>query len=486
MNSPSVKFADRINPIVVKEIRQAVKGRFTSWTLILTLAIELIIIGFVLVFSKDIGKNFSIGQSLFVGLLMFLLFVCVFLVPVSTGTRISSEKTSSNVDLFFITTLKPVQIISGKLLTAIIVILLFFTASLPFMTLTYLLRGLDLPTIFVILVFNFLVTAGCVQFCIFQACLPGGIVSRIMRLLITLFILLVVYQIAGAASSEMLHKGIGSTITTWDFWSHALTSVSYILIGLGFLFVISVALISPTSANRVFSVRLYLLFSWLATGIISVIWFFAAQNRSFLQAWLMLMTITFAINMLASVCERQIPSQRILKDIPKKPILRLPAFFLFSGPAGGVSFSIIMLTMTFLIYSLISEIIAPPLKAFSDSNQELLLTAIGLALYACCYSLTSLNIKAAFFKKSSTYSTMTGIISFLLVGSILPVIIGFLLRQNIWEELSPLWYIGNPMVLLLEEKIWVECFTFTGIWASVAFSISLPWFFRQLKSFKPI
>jgi hypothetical protein len=50
---------------------------------------------------------------------------------------------------------------------------------------------------------------------------------------------------------------------------------------------------------------------------------------------------------------------------------------------------------------------------------------------------------------------------------------------------SPIWYIGNPLVLFIEDKIWVECFTFTGIWAVVAFGAFLPWFIGQLRVFKP-
>jgi len=484
MNSSSEKFNDRINPIVLKEMRQAVKGKFTSWTLMLILVIQLTTIGSVLVFSEDIGKNFDIGQGLFMGLLGFLLFICLFLVPIFTGSRLSSEKSDNNVDLFFITTLKPSQIIWGKLFTALVVTLLFFTASLPFMTLTYLLRGLDLPTIFIILAFDFLVTAASIQFCIFLACLPGNLVSRILRLLGAIIALFIVFEAATAGSFSMLYEGIGSTITTWHFWSRALTAVSFIIIGIGLLFALSVALISPASANRIFGVRIYLLFTWLATGIIASIWFFTTDN-DYLRPWLILMIIMFGVNMLASICERQTLSQRVIRDIPKKLILRIPAFLLYSGPAGGVILSMLMLTATLVTYSLLSKTELSLPKAGSNSSEELFLIAIGLALYACCYALTSLDVKTIFFKKTvSTRSTVIGIVAFLIVGSILPVIIGFLLRQNPWYELSPLWYIGNPLVLFLKKKIWVECFTFTSIWAIIVVSLSVPWFYRQICSFK--
>jgi hypothetical protein len=488
MSLSAVKLNDRINPIVVKEMRQAVKGKFTSWTLMLILVIQLAIIGSVLVLSKDIGKNFSIGQGLFTGLLGLLLLICLFLVPIFTGSRLSQEKASNNVDLFFITTLKPSQIIWGKLFAALVVTLLFFTASLPFMTLTYLFRGLDLPTIFIVLAFDFLAVAACIQFCILLACLPGGIVSRIIRLLGVIIALFIVFEIITASSYQMLYSGIGSTITTWHFWSRALTVESLVLIGIGLLFSLSVALISPVSANRLCGVRTYMLFTWLSCGIISSIWFFTTGNRFYIQPWLMFMVIMFGISMLASVCEHQTLSPRVVKDIPKNRILRIPAFLLFSGPAGGVVFSLIMLIITLLIYPLMLKIGLLFNRDTLNINdyREFYLIAIGLALYICCYSLTSLDIKIIFFKKSiSTQTIIIGIISFLLIGSILPIIIGFLIRQNLWQELNPLWYIGNPLVLFLEKKIWVECFTFTSVWVIIALAISLPWIFRQIRGFKP-
>ena len=52
-----------------------------------------------------------------------------------------------NVDLLFISTLKPRAIMAGKLQSAVILVLMVFSACAPFMTFTYLLRGLDMPTI---------------------------------------------------------------------------------------------------------------------------------------------------------------------------------------------------------------------------------------------------------------------------------------------------------------------------------------------------
>ncbi|HAL44707.1 MAG: hypothetical protein A2Y12_05065 [Planctomycetes bacterium GWF2_42_9] len=485
--SLSVKIGEWLNPIVIKEMRQAVKGSFTSWTLMLVLAIQLVIIGCVVVLSEDIGKNFDIGPGLFTGLLAVLLFICLMFLPLFTGGRLSQEKSNSNTDLFFITTLTPVQIIRGKLFAALTVALLFFTASLPFMTLTYLLRGLDLPTIFIILAYNFILTAFSIQFCIFLGCIAGGIVSRILILLACLIPLFILFQAGIASSSGMLHKGLGSTLGTWEFWSNALTFTSVMLIVIGLLFVLSASFIAPTSANRLLGVRLYLVFTWLAAGVIAVSWFFGTGEKDYINIWLVTMVLIFGTNMIASVCEHQPVSKRIASVIPKKLIRRIPAFLFYSGPAGGVVFSAVAMTATLLVYPLLSMAGSKFNNSISVSSNETYLISIGLVFYFCCYALTSLDIKTIFFKNSiSTRSTIIGIIALLIIGSIVPIVIGFLMRKNLWQELPPLWYIGNPLVLFLKKKIWVECFTFTSVWLIIVLSFSMPWFVKQFRSFRPI
>jgi hypothetical protein len=476
---------DCFNPIVVKEMRQAVKGRFTTWTLMIFLAVQLTIIGMVLILSKDIGKDFSGGRGLFGGLSGVLLFVCLLILPVFTGFRLSSERSSNNVDLFFITTLKPRQIIWGKFFTSMITALLFFAAALPFLTLTYLFRGLDLPSIFVSISFLFLMVLAGIQFSIFLASLPGGMASRVMRFLFLLFVLFILFQSTLTVSIGLMYGGIGSAIGTWEFWRGALTVTTLVIIDIVLLFSLSVALISPQSANRAFGVRLCLLFTWLASGIVAFAWFFDTGNKDYLQTWVVVMVLMFGINMLSATCEHQKRSARVTRTIPKRLILRVPAFFLYSGPAGGIALSILMLITSLLLFGIFSGVV-PSKPGVNHDMQETFLIAIGLSLYAVCYSLTALTVKRMFFRKSlKPRAVITGLLAFLLGGSILPVIIGFLLRQDPWQELPPIWYIGNPLVLFIEDKIWVECFTFTGIWAVVAFGAFLPWFIGQLRVFKP-
>jgi hypothetical protein len=478
---------DWINPIAIKEMRQAVKGRVVAWVFMIFLLIQLVIIGGALILREDIGQDFNVGRNILMGLLSVLLGSCLLFLPGFTGFRLSSEKSDYNVDLFFVTSLRPFGIIWGKLLAALILTVLFFSASMPFMTLTYLLRGLDLPSMFILLALDFLVVAGCIQFGILVACLPGGLVSRGIRALVAFFILLGVFQMTLSASFGMLYMGIGSSITSWNFWGPALNIIAFILMGIGLMFILSVTIITPNSANKALGIRIYLLFLWIATGAIASVWFLATASSSIVMIWTIGMVLIFSVGLFCAICERRSHGPRIIRAIPHKMVYRIPAFFLYSGAAGGIAYSIIMIAATVLVAFIVDNFIGIPSAAhFVASRLNSIPTAVGLGSYAVCYALTALLITRLFFSRSSRPGICAVIAMFLMTfGTVLPMLIGFMLRRNHYVELPPEWYLGNPFVLFWENDMWPMCLAFTGLWGASVVILNLPWFVEQVRCFKP-
>jgi hypothetical protein len=480
------KFDDWINPIAVKEMRQAVKGRFIAWMLIAYLLIQLLIIGAVLMLSEDLGEDFNIGRSVFMGHLGVLMGTCLFFLTSYTALRFSSERSENNIDLLFITTLSPIQIIWGKTFAAMVLTVLFFTASMPFMTLTYLLRGLDIPSVFVLLTFDFLVVGGCIQLGIILASLPGKIIAQGFRFLVGLALLVAIFSMTLQSSFGVLFFGIGSIIGTWDFWGPAITIGVCVLLGAGLLFVLSVTIITPASANKALYVRIYLLFIWIVTAIIACTWSLVTRVEEPIFFWMIAMIMMAGAKLFVSICERQRLGMRVTRTIPTNRLLRLPAFLLYSGAGGGVSFSILMIIGTIVLTDLFREAAYSFRGIRYDTNDKLfLMTAIALSLYALCYTLTALAVKRAFFAHSHR-GNIPAIIALLLLvaGSVIPMMIGFLVRSNPWHEISPKWFLGNPFVVFWDEDILPVCLTFTGIWAIFAFALTIPWLLKQFRDFK--
>ena len=133
--------ADRTNPIVVKELRQAVQSRLVIAILLLFLLANVLIVSGYLILSVDIAMSEQAGQDLFSALFVVLVVTCMVFVPLYAAVRLTMERNDSNIDLLFITTIAPAAIIRGKFWAAVALTALIYSASMPFLTFTYLLQG---------------------------------------------------------------------------------------------------------------------------------------------------------------------------------------------------------------------------------------------------------------------------------------------------------------------------------------------------------
>jgi len=479
---------DWINPIAVKEMRQAVNGRFIAWTLILFLLIQLGIVIGVLLFSEAYEQGYNTGRNVFMGHLGVLLATCLFYLPISTSVRFASERSEQNIDLFFITTLRPIQIIWGKTMATMALLLLFFSASLPFLTLTYLLRGVDLQSSLILLAADLLLVFASVQLGILLACLPKKMISHVFSLLIGLPILLFVFFGALQSSFGILTMGFGGMMGSWDFWGPALTIGFFGILAIGLLFVLSVTFITPQAANRALGIRVYLIVVWLASGIVAAIWSFTNRGFDPFGAWMVAMTLAFSLTLLISICERQKLGPRVLRTIPRNRILRAPAFILYSGAASGISYSILMIVGTFAAATLLAYVAPALVKGSFGINglEESFAISISFALYAIGYSLTALSIRRFFFAHSTRpYITMEIMLIILMAGEVIPLIIGFLMFTGSWDRLPGHWYIGNPFAVFWDKDGAMGYAQIVCIWAIAVLAITLPWLRRQYLKFRP-
>src|SRR5262249_47846025 len=128
---------DAMNPIVVKELRQAVKSRLIVTILMLFLGLNVLILALHLVFRAARAGietvDWMAGIQVFRWLEYILLFTLMLLVPAAAALRLGAERSEHNVDLLFISTLRPVSIMAGKFCAALVLAVLVFSACAPFM-----------------------------------------------------------------------------------------------------------------------------------------------------------------------------------------------------------------------------------------------------------------------------------------------------------------------------------------------------------------
>ncbi|MCP4348524.1 MAG: hypothetical protein GY795_23830 [Desulfobacterales bacterium] len=476
------KIDDNLNPIVVKELRQAVQSRFVVSLLMLMLIVLMSVMVFFALFSiseKASAGIISKGRDAFGILFGVFVFSSMLFVPPYTAFRMFTERSGDNMDLVFISAVKPGAIIRGKLFAGMTITLLLFSVCLPFMCFTYLLRGVDLPSIFVILTMAFTAVAIVTQLALLVACQGWNRILRAVMGLALTALVVISSSIVIALSNYLLWTGVGSRLGTWDFWAEA----AIVLIPAGFLsgllYVLSVDEITPSSANRALGFRLYITVSGPLTGIISFISAFYSKNSA-IQEWFIFFLFIMAVALVSAVCERDGQSLRVAISIPHGKIKRTAAFFFYSGSANGVAWAIIMAGLAFCAVIFDDLLFDRPI--YSGHVIDYYYIPIGFFLYHYCLTLSGLLIRRKLlWKLIDTKHTWTVIIGLYAVSFIIPLI------TAIWRGLGNL-----PDMLLVG---FINYAVMTGgnrpnldipvLWALIVTILSLPWFIKQVTGFAP-
>ena len=319
-----------LNPIVIKELRQAVRSwAVTGMLLLFLLVLFIASLGFLISNTFEENANLEVGAGLFTTFLGILTVSSVFFIPLYVGIRVAAERQENNPDLLYVSTLSPFRIIFGKFLCGAYMAILFFSVCMPFMAFTNLLRGVDLPTVFFILGFLFLMVCAANMIAIFLACLP---LSRPFKFLF------IIYSIGQSLFSvialmtfsfEMMRSGIGAMMTRHDVWLGVLTDVGLTLAVIGLFFTLAVALISPQSSNRALPVRLYVTIIWLIGGVASLSWVVHAKNGLIMYAWTYPTFILMILSLLVVISNVDRLSLRVRRTIPASPHQTDTGIFLF-------------------------------------------------------------------------------------------------------------------------------------------------------------
>ncbi len=472
------------NPIVIKELRQGVR----SWTVTGMLLLFLVVLfltslAFLIGQSFEVGENTQLGGSMFSAFVVILAGASVFFIPLYMGVRVAAERQENNPDLLYVSTLSPFRIILGKFLCSSYIALLFFSACMPFMAFTNLLRGVDLPTVFFILAFLFLAVCVANMIAIFLACLP---MSKPFKFLFIIYGFFQSFGIIGSligSSYMFMRSGVGAMMTGRDFWIGVVTSVSIGAAITGLFFVLAVALISPPSANRALPVRIYLTVIWLLGGLLSFNWVVQTGDAGRMIAWSYPTFFVMMFALLVTVSNADQLSLRVRRTIPQSAIKRIFAFVFYNGAAGGLLWIGGILALTYLA----SEATQMFFTRTSSGSGEQKNWFITTAAYAFAYALTALFIHRKWLARRPP--KIAGLLTVLLAAAwaVVPSIFLFFINKLSWSSVEGL-QLGNVFNLfsLRDEENRNLHLLFAAIWFALALVLNFNWFFRQLKIFQPL
>lgn len=177
--------------------------------------------------------------------------------------------------------------------------------------------------------------------------------------------------------------------------------------------------------------------------------------------------------------------------------LRLLAFLLYSGSAGGIILSVLCITLTLLIdwnwraffhtHGMHAPVVEPKIGDF-----QRVFTA--LALYTFCYGMSAVLLRV-YLLRERIRPVFTWALALLLLGlgCVLPWIAAILVHAENLQRRADLqwWLLSNPFVAIYEigdghhDDFVTACFVFLGGWALALVALSLAWTLQQIVQFRP-
>ena len=374
-----IELSQWVNPILVKETRQALKSKQFSLTLILLtiLVFGWTVIGIVgMIPSVYYASN---GSALLIGYTVILIVPALIVIPQAAFRSMASELEDGTFETLSLSLLSPRHILIGKLSVAGLQLVIYVSVIAPCIALTYLLRGVTLEVIAMTL----LVLISC-SIALSTLAISVASFSRTRVQQVFFSIILLGGQVVASFSVGGTLLGIVSSGSVpWEGWiSYGVFLMALVLYGWLFLRCGGSA-IGVLSENRSTPIRVPLLSIGLA--IVMLGGFLAVRNgdsnsmSSMIAVVLVLAFIHWGIAGSIMMGEQGIIPARARRSLPSTLFGRLLLTWLNPGAGPGYIFVLLSFTGPALTLVLASFLLIP------SQNGNVGIQAIAFAFAMSCY-----------------------------------------------------------------------------------------------------
>ncbi len=499
--------SDHLNPVTLKELRQMVRSKLVAAGLIGFLTVELIAVALVLLSSRgELRRGIALseqglGEDVFHTVYFVLTVLLLFCVPFYVGVRMGAERGGEHLDLQYTTALKPRQFVDGKTAAAVVLILLFAGAALPFLSLAYLLRGLDVFQALLATAMLIAVAVGCIYEALFLAAVTSSRVFRVIILLAALVFHAILVGMVNAGGAHMVSYSPVS-FATWSDCVWPALFVGACVSACILLRAVTTALIMPPPANRAPPVRFWITGLWVAWGAVAATAAWVEADIDYLYVWAMVSIIIAAI--LSGVSASFAPgySRRVLGEISARAWARPRQFLFFSGAENGMVWALLLGAASVLVVAAAERIgpadwRAPALVATAPAitgptgwhapltDEPGASQLAGFFLYLTAYVWSVRAVWQFGLRRWVTYR-LAGVVAGVLVilGWALPALMA-LGNEKGGDEAA--WLFGNAFaVFTLFEEDALEAVAMAraaGVWAALAVAANLLGLFAAARRF---
>jgi hypothetical protein len=435
---------DWLNPILVKETRQALKSFHFTITFVLVLAACWVVtIAGVAIVGPSIFFA-AAGGSLLSWYYAILAFPLIVVVPYAAFRSLASEREDNTYDLLSITSLKPRQIISGKLGSAVVQMAVYFSAITPCIAFTYLLRGVDILTIIVLIAYTFFISLGLSMVGILLATLSE---QRFAQVFVSVAL---VASLLSSFFGSILGVGVGviqysySFIGGEEFWIVVFALATSYVTTFALCFFAASGMITFATENRSTPLRICMLMQQAAwIGWMFVAWIAETYEREWMLYLAAYAGAYWYVMGALLTSERRGMSQRVKRRLPKSFLGRVFFSWFNPGPASGYMFAIANGTAIVLL-SLIASVFFSRGGGWPTEQELFYVLVVGWAYGVAYLGFGMLIIRIL--RRFTLVNMVAGVLIHILVvlaGSGIPTVIQLMSVELRYVDYS-LMQISNP------------------------------------------
>jgi hypothetical protein len=469
---------DRLNPILIKEARQALKSRQFTITFMLVL-----IAGWCwsILGIAWMGPGvywLADGPSMFFGYFLILAFPLLVIVPYGAYWSLSAEREDRTYELLSITTLRPRQIVAGKLAGATLQMLVYLSAISPCLAFTYLLRGLDIVTIGSILMYLTLGSLGLSMLCLLLATATTEKYQQVIVSVGSVLGLMCAFYGACLIAVEMLSWSSG--IDTQEFWVVNAALLTAYLSYFALCFLAAAAMLSFVGSNCSTALRVAMVIQQaLLLGWMAPLWF--TESSYYVEVLLAVAVMSglhwFAMGVFMTGEPSRL-SPRVMRDLPQSFLGRVFLTWFNPGPATG--YLLAVSSYLGVVLMLCAACFAPHSSTAIHFEKVFMAGVIGLSYVVIFLGLGRWLL--GWLGKSAPLSLAARVLvySFLLfVGTVAPLTVQMMIPGMRYDDYTVL-QASNPFWTLVEamdNRHSYELHTVAlilGVAAVIVFVLNLP------------
>lgn len=374
---PGLGFWDRIsdwaNPILVKEVRQAFKSRVFGFVFVLLLTVCWLISYFG---TLSVGRGlefYSYGPTFFSWYFAVLFGAIFVVVPLSLYWNMCAERLDDTLDTLNITTLHARRIINGKLAGALVQILFYAAAILPFIAFTSLLNGfrMNVAVLYLLIIFAVAITTSSLALAL-SSMTKSRIFQGIMGLALVGFVVVTYLYSVGGILSDF---GIFDPPDSWEFYVPVIITIATLLAVALLLREIAISALTFEADNRSSGIRITLSFLFVVLwSIVPIMGFFYSGPigldivRDMATTFTVCTAIGLGVVSIFLVSEPIDLSRRVRRQLPRRRLLKILFAPWFPGASRGYLFVLIHVAMVVAILCLIEILLGPSTRPSSYSG----------------------------------------------------------------------------------------------------------------------